>query len=180
MKIAIVIVNYKTPDLVLQCLEFLRSVDRDCYEISALIGDAQSGDGSVELISEHIRDNGLDWAQCFDIGRNGGFAYGNNYVVRNHVFSDPSYDYVHFLNPDAYVHDGAVAALADFLETHPDTGVAGSRLENPDGSLRSFGFRFPAPWREFLRGARLSLLNKLFPTASIKIENSTKPSKWTG
>ncbi|MFT7136522.1 MAG: N-acetylglucosaminyl-diphospho-decaprenol L-rhamnosyltransferase, partial [Akkermansiaceae bacterium] len=43
----------------------------------------------------------------------------------------------------------------------------GSRLENSDGSLRAYAFRFPAPWREFFRGAGLSILDRLAPKAPI-------------
>jgi hypothetical protein len=85
------------------------------------------------------------------------------------VRDDTQVDYVHFLNPDTYVHPGAVSALVNVLKTCPWAGVAGSRLENPDGSLRAYGFRFPAPWREFFRGARLPILDRLCPGASIKI-----------
>lgn len=169
MRIAVVIVNYRTPELVTRCLDSLAGERGNGVEIAAFVGDADSGDGSVESIGAHIRVAGYDWAECFAIGRNGGFAYGNNHILRSRVLPDPSFDLVHFLNPDTYIHPGAVRALAAFLAAHPGAGVAGSRLENPDGSLRAFGFRRPTPWREFFRGARAAPLNRLVPSADVFI-----------
>jgi N-acetylglucosaminyl-diphospho-decaprenol L-rhamnosyltransferase len=167
--VAVVIVNYKTPELVKACLDSLVAEQGDALRLKVYVGDADSQDGSVEIISRHIANERLDFCTCFAIGRNGGFAYGNNYIVEHKVLDDPEVDFVHFLNPDTYVIPGAVAALVDTLRTHPKAGVAGSRLENPDGTLRAYGFRFPAPWREFFRGARLPVLDRLFPRAAVKI-----------
>jgi GT2 family glycosyltransferase len=143
------------------------------------VGDAASGDGSTEIVNRHIAENGLGFAGCFDIGGNHGFAYGNNYVLAEKVLGD-DIDYVWFLNPDTYVLPGALSALVETLRAHPSAGVAGSRLENPDGSPRSCGFRFPAPWREFFRGARLPLQARLLPACEIPIAdlNETRQVDW--
>ena len=167
--VAVVIVNYRTPELVKACLDSLVGERSDALRLKVYVGDADSQDGSVETIGAYIAEKGLDFCECFAIGTNGGFAYGNNHIVERKVLDDPGVDFVHFLNPDTYVHPGAVMALVDVLKTQPQAGVAGSRLENPDGSLRAYGFRFPAPWREFFRGARLGILDKIVPGASIKI-----------
>lgn len=138
------------------------------------IGDADSGDNSVTLIQDYIAAEGIGkWAQCFGIGRNGGFAYGNNEIFRRFVAPDPSFTHVHFLNPDTYIRPGAVTALVRFLEAHRGAGVAGSRLENPDGSPQSCAFRFPAPWREFFRGACSSVLDRLVPSSVVTIPTPT-------
>ena len=178
--VAVVIVNYKTPELVKACLDSLVGEQSADLRLKVYVGDADSQDGSVEIVCRHIAEKGLDFCSCFSIGTNGGFAYGNNYIVQNKVLNDADVDYVHFLNPDTYVHPGAIAALVDVLEAHPKAGVAGSRLENPDGSLRAYGFRFPAPWREFFRGARLSILDRLFPGMAVKIADlrETRPVDW--
>lgn len=172
MKVAIVMVNYRTPELVLDCLRSLAAEHGDGAHFVVLIADAESGDGSVAIISEFIESQGYDWARCFSIGRNGGFAYGNNFIVERHVLVDPGTAYVHFLNPDTYIRPGAVRELVRFLEKTPNAGAAGSLLENPDGSLRSCAFRFPAPWREFFRGASFSLFDRLVPASRTVINPS--------
>ncbi len=178
--IAVVIVNYKTPELVKACLDSVAAELDGSMRVKVYVGDADSGDGSTEIISRHIADRGLDFATCFDIGVNGGFAYGNNFIVAQKVLPDPDIDYVYFLNPDTYVRPGAISALLEALRSRPDAGVVGSRLEDPDGTPRAYGFRFPAPWREFFRGARLSLASRLVPEADIKIENlmETRQVDW--
>lgn len=178
--VAVVIVNYKTPELVKACLDSLVGEQSADMRLKVYVGDADSQDGSVEIVSRYIAERGLDFCSCFAIGTNGGFAYGNNYIVEHKVLGDPDVDYVHFLNPDTYVHPGAVKALVEVLKTRSKAGVAGSRLENPDGSLRAYGFRFPAPWREFFRGARLGILDRLVPGAAVKIPDllETRAVDW--
>ena len=46
------------------------------------------------------------------------------------------------LNPDTVVHPGALQALLDRGGREPRTGIVGSRLENPDGSVQDSTFRF--------------------------------------
>lgn len=176
MTTAIVIVNYKTPDLVCDCLDSL-APEISGQDIHVYIGDADSQDGSVLTISDHIVARGYNWADCFAIGRNGGFAYGNNAIVEACVLGDKDVDYVHFLNPDTYIHPGAVRDLIAFLEAHPDAGIVGSRLENPDGTPRAYAFRRPSVWREFFRGLRLGLTARLWPATVAKIDGLTEPTR---
>ena len=177
-RVAIVIVNYRTPYLVADCLASLKAEMGPDLELRAFVGDALSGDGSVEIISDYIDREGIGtWALCFDIGKNGGFAFGNNAIIKAHVAPDGAFDYVYFLNPDTYIHPGAVRSLVDFLAARPKAGVAGSRLENPDGTGRAYGFRFPSPWREFFRGARMGLLDRLVPSAAIRIGSLSETSE---
>jgi N-acetylglucosaminyl-diphospho-decaprenol L-rhamnosyltransferase len=178
--VAIVIVNYKTPDLVEDCLASVAAEQTADLRFKVYVGDADSQDGSVASISRYIAGNHLDFVSCFDIGVNGGFAYGNNYIVEHHVLGDPEIEFVYFLNPDTYVRPGAIAALVRVLQQHPQVGAAGSRLENPDGSPRSYGFRFPAPWREFFSGARLAAAERLVPSSTVKILNleETREVDW--
>lgn len=144
------------------------------------MGDADSGDGSVSTIGDFIASCGMTNAQCFSIGENRGFAYGNNFILSRYVLVRDDFDFVHFLNPDTIVHPGAVSRLASFLSANTKAGVAGSRLENPDGSLRAYGFNFPTPIREFFRGARVPVVEKLFPWTSVHIKNllETREVDW--
>ena len=178
--VAIVIVNFRTPELVKECVSSIARDRRADISCKVYIGDAESGDGSVGIIQRHLDEHGLDFCTCFDIGENGGFAFGNNFILENYVLDDPEVDYVYFLNPDTYVRPGAIGALVDALHARARAGAAGSRLENPDGSLRAYGFRFPAPWREFLLGMRLPLVDRLFPATTIKIADllETRQVDW--
>ncbi|MDO5612654.1 MAG: glycosyltransferase family 2 protein [Paracoccus sp. (in: a-proteobacteria)] len=165
-RIAIIIVNYRTPHLVCDCLDSLADPAAR-LDLRVFIGDAESGDGSVQAIHAHITQRGYDWAECAPIGKNGGFAYGNNAIYQRQVAPDASFGYVHFLNPDTVIRPGAVDRLWEFLRDHPDAGIAGSQLLNPDGSLAASGFRFPVPWREFFRGLCFGPADRLVPSGVI-------------
>ena len=52
---------------------------------------------------------------------------------------------------------GAIHALVDFMNTHDGVGIAGSRLEDPDGTPQRSAFRFPTIASEFERGIRLGV-----------------------
>jgi GT2 family glycosyltransferase len=65
------------------------------------------------------------------------------------------------LNPDTVVRPGAVRALVDFLNAHPDVGLAGSRFENPDGSEWPIAFRFPSALSEIEAGVAWGPLSRV-------------------
>jgi hypothetical protein len=47
------------------------------------------------------------------------------------------------------------------MERHPDAGIAGSRLEDPDGTPQCSAFRFHTFWSELDYGLRLGLVTQL-------------------
>jgi GT2 family glycosyltransferase len=68
-----------------------------------------------------------------------------------------SHELVFLLNADAWVVDDGLERLARFLEAHPQAGLVGPLLRNPDGSLQRSVRGFPTRWREveWLMGAAL-------------------------
>jgi len=141
---AVVIVNYRTPGLVVDCLRSLAPEVTAEPALRAIVVDNASGDDSVPTIAAAIRDNDWTWAELRPLDRNGGFAYGNNAAIR-HVLAQPNPpDFVWLLNPDTLVRPGASSALIDFLEECPHVGIAGGGLEFPDGTPQTAAFRFPS------------------------------------
>ncbi len=69
---------------------------------------------------------------------NVGFARANNQAI-----ALAQGRYVLLLNSDTVVPDGALASLIAFAEGHPEAGVVGARLLNPDGSFQAGPNRFP-------------------------------------
>jgi N-acetylglucosaminyl-diphospho-decaprenol L-rhamnosyltransferase len=61
----------------------------------------------------------------------------------NRGIAETSGDLVLVNNPDAVPQPEAVTVLAAFMEAHSRCGIAGPRLENPDGSWQPSRRRFP-------------------------------------
>ena len=158
----IVIVNYRTAPLVVDCLRSLEAevaAEPDCRVV---VVDNASGDGSAQALQEAIDGEGWGaWAEVLPLDQNLGFSGGNNAALRPLLASPRPPDYVLLLNPDTWVRPGAVRALVEFMERRPEVGVAGSRLEHPDGEVHNSAFRFHTATSEFERGLRLGLVTRL-------------------
>jgi hypothetical protein len=77
--------------------------------------------------------------------------------------------YFLLLNPDAWLTGDALEQLVAFADAHPEAGVVGPKLLNPDGTLQRSVRGYPTPWRIateyfFLRklAPRSRLLNAFF------------------
>lgn len=157
----IVVVNYRTPQLTIDCLHSLESELRSLPQARVVVTDNASGDRSVELISQAIATQNWSWATFMPLPENKGFAYGNNAAIAPALNSDQPPDYVLLLNPDTIVRPGGITELLSFLQQHPKVGIAGSRLENPDGSPQRSAFRFHTILSEINSGLRLGLVSRL-------------------
>jgi hypothetical protein len=161
LRLLIVIVNYRTAQLTIDCL---RSLAPEVPSLPAgtrvVVTDNASGDDSVERLGAAVRDHGWEpWVTLMPLPRNGGFAWGNNEAIRPALASQEPPDFVLLLNPDTLVRPGAVGALLEFMEAHPKVGIAGSRLEDPDGTVQRSAFRFPGVLSELETGVRLSVVS---------------------
>lgn len=69
--------------------------------------------------------------------------------------------YLLLLNPDTRVEGPVVRVLENWLEAHPDVGVAGARVLNTDGSVQATARRFPDVTTAL--GGRSTWLTSRFP-----------------
>ncbi len=160
LRVAVVIVSYRSAALTIDCLRSLQSERlHPAYQLNVVVVDNASGD--YPAIAESIAREGWgDWVTLVEAPRNGGFAYGNN-VGFAHAVLCWNPHYLHMLNPDTRVKPGAVGALLAFLEHKPSAGIAGSSFENGDGSDWPIAFRFPTALSELESGLRLGLVSRL-------------------
>lgn len=162
MPLFVVIINYRTPSLTIDCLRSLVDEVRSQPGTQVVVSDNASGDGSVEQIQAAIETEGWgDWTSLMPLEYNGGYAFGNNAVIREVLKLSAPPPYVLLLNPDTIVRPGAIQALVSFMDEHPDVGIAGSRLEDPDGTPQRSAFRFPNILSELDSGLRLGVVSKL-------------------
>ena len=177
---AVVIVNYRTPALVVDCLRTLAAEAAAEPDLRAVVVDNASGDDSLAVIGSAIRDEAWTWAELKPLDRNGGFAFGNNAAVR-HLLGGPNPPaYIWLLNPDTLVRPGAATALTDFMEAHPAVGIAGGRLEFPDGTPQTAAFRFPSLAAEMEDTIRIGLVTKILGRFRVPgpIRGVPHPTDW--
>jgi hypothetical protein len=177
----IVIVNYRTADLVVDCLCSLAPQLDDLGGGRVVIADNASGDGSAGKIAAAIEAaDWTSWAAVLPLPKNGGFAYGNNAGIRAALGAASPPDHVLLLNPDTVVRPGALHALVAFMEAHPEAGIAGSLIENPSGSVDRSAHRIPSPLGELESTARLGTLSRLLHRYSVSppLRNEVHACDW--
>lgn len=158
----VVIVNYRTAQLTIECLQSLEPEVRSQPGTQVVVVDNDSGDRSAETLQTAIAQQGWQaWATVLPADHNGGYAYGNNLAIRPTLQSPTPPLYYLLLNPDTQVRPGALPALVDFMEQHPTVGIAGSSAENQAGKPWATAFRFPSVLSELDGGLRLGLVSKL-------------------
>jgi GT2 family glycosyltransferase len=176
MRLHIVIVNYRTGDLVIDCLRSLESEIQP--GMSVVVTDNASGDDSISRIADFISKQNYSWARTMPLERNGGFAYGNNEAIRPALAGKPQY--VLLLNPDTVVRPGALRELINFMDANPKVGIAGSRLEDPDGTPQRSAFKFHSIASEFERGIRLGVVSRLLAKSIVAqpVPEKNSPCDW--
>ena len=158
--VLVVIVNYKSSGMAVDCLASLEG------ELAALpgarVGLVENASGEGGELAGALDDRGWrDWVELIEAERNGGFAAGNNRAIVPAMTREGSPRYVLLLNPDTYIRPGAVKELLAFMDANPGVGIAGSRLEDPDGSPQRSAFRFPTVLGELEGGLRLGAASKV-------------------
>ncbi|MBE9174586.1 glycosyltransferase family 2 protein [Synechocystis salina LEGE 06155] len=176
LQLAVVILNYRTPQLVIDCLASLESqIDPQTQQV--IVVDNASGDDSVEKIQTAIAEHGWQgWVRLLPSDNNGGFSAGNNLGIQ----AINAENYL-LLNSDTIVRPGAIATLLSALEQYPEAGLFSPRLEWPDATPQISCFRDHSPWSEAIDGARTSVVTKILQSFDVPIpvtDESFEP-QWT-
>jgi len=158
----IAIVNYRTAALVIDCLHSLSAQVAELVNVRVVVVDNNSNDGSAAKLKSAIEnEKWSSWASVMPLDKNGGFAFGNNASIKVAMASAEPVDYIMLLNPDTVALPGAIKTLIEFMNTHPAVGIAGSQLEDANGSVDSSAHIFPTPLSELEGSARLGMLSRL-------------------
>lgn len=167
-EVAVVIVNFRTPDLVVDCLRSLNEDRGRGPDFQVFVVDNDSQDGSATAIGAAVeREGWADWVCVMAAPRNGGFAYGNNFAIRHCLESRSKPRYFWLLNSDTIVHPGALAALVSAAQRDERIGIVGSRLEERDGTPQVASFRFHSIASEFESTARTGPVTRLLRRWSV-------------
>ena len=174
--VGIVIINFRTPDLVRNCLAALGP---ELEEVDARVAvvDNFSNDGSADAIAGWLITGELWKSRVFLIRSpsNEGFSGGNTIGIE-------AFDAEHILllNSDTLVRPGALKAMLAASAREKDAGVIAPRLEDEDGTPQISCFRFHSPLSEFLAAAETAPLDKLFSGAVVPlpVPDAPTPCDW--
>ncbi len=148
---SVIVVNYNAAHLLAACA---RAVLANPVNLELLVVDNASKDHSLAALRQH---HGDDPRLCIQENQeNLGFA-----GAANQMLARARGDYLLFLNPDCLLPPTALAEFRQVMDAHPEAGLAGPLVRNPDGSEQASSRRgIPDPRRALVRVLHLS---KLFP-----------------
>jgi len=150
MDISIIIVNFKSKEFTEKCIKSIYENTKNIsFEI--IVVDNNSEDGCIELLADKFPK-----VIGYKNAENAGFSKSCNIAIKM-----AEGRYLLLLNPDTVIFDSTLEKMVEYMDKHADIGVAGCRVENPDGSLqRACRRSIPTPKVAFFQ---LSGLSKLFP-----------------
>lgn len=148
-ELTITICSWNTIEDTRACLVSIERC-RDEADFEVIVVDNASTDGSADMIRHEF-----PWVRLLEPGENLGFTGGHNLALAQKQGRHSA-----LLNSDTVVHPGAIAAIIAYMRAHPESGVVGPKLLNPDGSLQYSCRRFPNPVAAAFRN---TWLGRLFP-----------------
>jgi len=150
MDLSVIIVNYNVRQFLESALTSLEKAKAG-LRVEVFVVDNASDDGSVEMVKTKFPNVCL-----IESTTNLGFSRANNLALKKACG-----EYILLINPDTVVQEDTFHVMLEFFREHPDAGLAGCKILNPDGSFQLPCRRsFPTPWVAF---TKIFGLSTLFP-----------------
>ena len=140
-RISILITAYKNADLVRRCMDSLIAVYGAHLPETVIVDDA-AGDDATRKLAEGYAEYGVKFAV---MPKNGGFAGANNFGYR---FCTK--EFVVLVNSDIVFREDSLTPLVEFMDGHPNAGIAQGTLvikngeDGVEGKLNGCGAFFTA------------------------------------
>lgn len=151
-KLSIIIVSFNVKNLLKECIESLvNEVNRNKnLDIEIIVVDNASKDGTKKFLKDLKISKFLNVYNSIFLNSifnkvNLGFAKAVNQGIKI-----AKGDYILLLNPDTRVKTNALEKLLEFAKSHPEAGIIGAKLINPDGSIQPSVYHFPTIKRAVL------------------------------
>ncbi len=151
-ELSVVMVNWNGEEYLEECLDSVFEHTQG-ISVEVILVDNASKDASVDLVKAKYPQ-----VTVLENATNVGFAKANNQAFPccrgNHIL---------LMNPDTRVLGDALSQMVVFMSTHPEAGIAGCKVLNPDLSLQPACRRaIPRPSTALYRFLGLS---RLFPSS---------------
>ena len=136
MDLSIIILNYNTKDLTIECIDSLvdqykQELDNGQFEV--ILVDNASTDGSLEAFKKLKTKN----LKLIESKENLGFSKGCNLGAKN-----AAGEYLLFLNSDTEIKDQGFVKMLDYIKKNETVGILGGALKNENGTSQSSAGKF--------------------------------------
>lgn len=129
--VSIIIINYKSANLVLDCIESIFQ-QTQLYKFEIIVADNNSEDDCKERLSSKYPS--VHW---LPLEYNAGFARANNAGIKVSTG-----EFILILNADTIILDHAIDNSITLLKRHPEAVGCGVQLLNTDGTTQISGAHF--------------------------------------
>ena len=132
MDLSIVILNYKTKNMVKQCLKNIVDLNLP-FEYEVIVIDNNSNDGTDKMMQEFFPN-----FRFIQSKQNKGMGSGNNIGIQN-----ARGEYILILNPDVVVLKDSIESLLAVIKSNSKIGAVAPQLLNPNKTFQQSCYRFP-------------------------------------
>ena len=133
MDLSIIIVNYKSAAKLENCLQSLAVSNFGNITYEIIVVENASGDDLRPLVARFAS------VRLVNSAENLGMGGGNNLGIKASRGR-----FILVANPDLVFSADAIKRMYEYFQIHPEIGVLGPKLLNPDGSLQYSCARFPS------------------------------------
>ncbi len=134
-KLSVIIVSWNVRQLLHDCLTSLATAE-DNLEI--IVVENSSSDDTAAMVRQDFPTVVL-----IENKDNLGFAAANNLGIKK-----ATADVLLLLNPDTIVPAGSLTTMLDYLQTHPEVGLIGPHILNPNGTTQASVRGNPTGWNQ--------------------------------
>lgn len=133
--VSVCIANWNCKDLLRNCLRSLLEQPQG-LSLEVIVVDNNSRDGAADMVAAEFPE-----VLLIRNGGNFGFARANNQAA-----TSARGRYLFFLNNDTVIPPMSLRPLVQFAEAHPEVGMVGPRLRDPQGRLQISYRQNPSVW----------------------------------
>lgn len=135
MKWSAVITTYNSGSVIGKALDSILSLSALEAPANIVVVDNNSSDNTIDILESYGNNIFVTFNNA-----NMGLSKANNIGA-----ASAEGDSIFFLNPDAELLSGAVSALADFQQRHPDSALLGPMMVDDHGTPQSTARTWPTP-----------------------------------